>query len=139
MINLRKANQNDCEKILKILKEVDLYYASLSLENFYVAEKNHQIIGTVQLTAYENYLFLACLAVTAREQKNGTGKIILDNILLKAPKDIYLYTIIPEFFKKFGFKIMAEPPFNLPSKDHYDCEDCHTDKCVTMVRKTNAA
>lgn len=134
MLKIKQANKKDNEQILEILKKLDLYYSDLSLNNFWVAEKDKKIIGCVQLREYDDFLFLGSLGVSEQDQKHGIARALMDEILSKAPKNIYLYTIIPEFFKKFGFKTTKELPANLPSRNQYECEACHSDRCVTMVK-----
>ena len=124
--------------MIKLLKDLDLFYPTLSPEGFWVAEKGGRIIGAVQLEEQDEFFFLGSLAVAQTEQKKGAGRALLKNALRSCRKNIYLYTIIPEFFEKFGFKI-APPIPGLPSKDRYECEYCRPDKCVTMVKFADAA
>lgn len=130
---IRPAGKNDRKAILKVLKELDLFYPTLSLEGFWVAETDGKIVATLQLAEHEDFIFLGSLAVVKEEQGKGVGHALLEKVLRSCRKNIYLYTIIPDFFKKFGFRITAPVP-GLPSKDRYECEYCHPEKCVCMVR-----
>lgn len=138
MLSVRPAVKKDWNAIKKILRNLDLFYPALSMEGFWVAEKDHKIIGAVQLTDYKDFIFLGSLAVVKEEQAKGVAGALLYEVLKSQPKNIYLYTIIPEFFKKFGFKAVSPLP-DLPSKDRYECEFCHSEKCVCMMRHPNAA
>ena len=55
MLKFRKALTGDKNKILKVLKELNLYYPSQSLEDFWVAEKEDEIIGVARLEEYKNW------------------------------------------------------------------------------------
>ena len=138
MQTIRPAVKKDHPPILKILRKLDLYYSGLSLNNFWVIEKQGQVIGCVQLEPHENFQFLGSLAVEKGREGRGVGKKIMQEVLKDQSKDIYLYTIIPDFFKNFGFEITKTTPPDLPSKDRYECEYCHTEKCVCMVRKNDS-
>jgi len=131
MINVRKANENDKTEIQKILKETDLMYPSQAFRNFFVAEKEDKIVGVVQLTEFQNFFYLGSLGVVLKEQHQGIGSCLLTEALKTANKAVYIYTLIPEFFKKFGFEITTPPP-GLPKKEHF-CEDCRPEKCFCMV------
>lgn len=131
---LRLAVEKDKTRILSLLKVLDLYYAALSLDNFLVAEEQGRIIGVVQVVEADSFFFLGSLGVEEQEQKKGVAAALLEYGLKNCHKDVYLYTIIPQFFQKFGFKI-TQPIAGLPSRDQYECHDCHLDKCVCMVRK----
>jgi len=67
----------------------------------------------------------------------------MNSVITEAKKPIYLYTIIPDFFIRFGFKsLTTQPPNNptthqpisLPPKSPYGCDQCLPGQCVTMVK-----
>lgn len=133
-LTIRPARKNDHNEILNILKGLDLYYSGLKLKDFWVAEDQGRIVGVVQLEEFPNFLFLGSLGVPAEKQNQGVGKVLMGQVLSKAKKDVYLYTVIPKFFQRFNFKIATEKPVDIPTKERYECEFCHTDRCVTMVK-----
>ena len=138
MLTIRPAGKKDQKAIVKILKELDLFYPALAREGFWVVEQGGRVVATVQLEEHEDFIFLGCLAVVKEEQKKGLARALLEKALGSCRKNIYLYTIIPEFFQKFGFRTTS-PIAGLPSKDRYECEYCHPEKCVCMMRPTHAA
>jgi N-acetylglutamate synthase-like GNAT family acetyltransferase len=138
MLGIRRAQEKDNQEILRILKEADLYYEGLSLENFWVVEKEGKIIGTAQLTEYNDFLFLGSVCVVKEAQAKGVASALLKEVLKEVLKNVYLYTVIPQFFEKFGFKITS-PISSLPSKNRYECEHCFSEKCVCMLRRPDAA
>jgi N-acetylglutamate synthase-like GNAT family acetyltransferase len=131
---IRKAEQRDHPAILKILKDLDLYYPTLEMKGFWVAEGAGVILGVVQLEEHPDFIYLGSLAVKSEYQGQGIAKRLLNDTLSKLTKNIYLYTIIPEFFAKLGFKVAGRQPAGLPSKERYQCEFCHAEKCVCMVK-----
>lgn len=132
MLNIRPATEKDYDQILKILKELDLFYPALVLKGFWVAEEDKKIISTVQLEEHPDFVYLGSLAVIPECRKKKIATALLNESLKDIRKNIYLYTIIPEFFKKFGFQVTSSPPTTLPSKIRYECEYCHPEKCVCM-------
>ena len=138
MLKIRKANKNDEKSILKILKELDLFYPSLALKDFWVAEKDNKIVGAVKLEELGKFFFLSSLCILPKLQKQGIGSALMKETLKATNKNVCLYTIIPEYFKKFGFRITAPPPF-LPSKEPFECEYCHPEKCVCMIKDSHVA
>lgn len=133
MPTIRPANQKDTAQIKKILSELVLYHPSLIPDDFWVADEGGQILGVSCLTEHGDFLFLSSVGVIETHRLKGTAKAILEKIFSEAKKDIYLYTIIPDFFKKFGFEIV-DTPKNLPAKDSLGCEDCASNECVCMRR-----
>lgn len=137
MITIKRAQKKDYKSIHDLLKELDLLYPGQNFDNFWVAANGSSIIGTVSLQEHENYTFLDSLGIQPEFQNHGIARLLLNRVLELPQKDIYLYTIIPDFFRKFGFKNTPSLP-NLPTKDQYECEYCHPDKCVCMVKYTHA-
>ena len=135
MINVRPANKADFPQIMHILKEQDLFYSTLSMDNFIIAENEHEIAGIVKLEDYPDYLFISSVGVATKYQHQGIASILLNSVLDKTNKDCYLYTIIPDFFAKIGFKITPSFPDNLPSKARYECITCVSENCVVMVKQ----
>ena len=135
-VNIRLARKSDDQAILELLKQLDLYYAGLELKDFWVAESNGQVIGTAQLEVFPDFCFLSSVGVKASEQKHGIGQAILTKLFnsCQEKKPVYLYTIIPNFFARFGFKPTTTLPAQIPTKERYECHECHPEKCVTMVR-----
>jgi len=132
VLTIRLATEKDDEQILKILKELDLFFPTLELKGFWVAAEDQQIIGVVQLEEHPDFVYLGSLAVIPEQRKKNVATTMLKQSLKNISKDIYLYTIIPKFFEKFGFQATSSPPTTLPSKLRYECEYCHPDKCVCM-------
>jgi N-acetylglutamate synthase-like GNAT family acetyltransferase len=136
MLTFRKAEEKDNEQILQLLKALDLYYAKLSLINFWVAEENKKIIAAAQLLEYPDFFFLGSVGVIPEEQGTGIASDLINDLFDNVNKKIYLYTIIPGFFERLGFKI-TDPIPTLPSKDQYECASCHSERCACMVWEPN--
>jgi N-acetylglutamate synthase-like GNAT family acetyltransferase len=134
MLEVRKARPKDKEACLAILKDHDLYYSALEFKGFWVADQDGRIAGCAQLEEYPKFQYLGSVAVDLESTQRGIARRILDTILKDLKKDVYLYTIIPDFFKKFGFSV-TEPMPDLPSKERYECFDCFPEKCVCMVKR----
>ncbi|MFH1826247.1 MAG: GNAT family N-acetyltransferase [bacterium] len=135
MIKIRRATEQDKPKVIELLKDpfLDLYYDKLEYKDFWVAVKNNNIIGCVQLEDFGDFLFLGSLGIRPGSQHQGIAKRLMTEVLMQAKKEVYLYTIIPEFFTQFGFAVTDTHTHNLPSRDRYECEYCELDKCVIML------
>ena|SRR3989338_10693377 len=134
MLIIRKAETKDRQSILKILDETDLHYPGETFDGFYVAEVDGKITGAVRLEEHPNFYFLTSLGVANAHQKQGVAYALLSKILSDLNKDVYLYTLIPNFFKKFNF-LTTQPPNHLPNKEIYGCNACFPKQCACMVKK----
>ena len=133
MLNIRPAVKNDARQIKRILAGLDFTYQKQLLKDFWVAEEDKKILGIVQLKKGPDHFFIESLGVIKGKEKQGIASALLKKIFSTANKDIYLYTIIPEFFKKFGFETVPPPSF-IPPRTIFECAGCFPEKCLCMVR-----
>jgi len=131
---VRPAKAEDYPEIIKLISEIDEAYPGFAPDSFWVAEEVGTIVGTVRLIYYPNFVFLESLAVKKDHQGLGIAKKLLADSLKTIKKDIYLYTIIPDFFQKIGFTPISPPPDFLPGKARYECQFCKPSNCTAMVR-----
>ncbi|MBU0686237.1 MAG: GNAT family N-acetyltransferase [Candidatus Margulisbacteria bacterium] len=130
---IERAQEKDKAQIVKILEELDLLATHQAFGGFWVAKKDGKVVGTARLKEYDNFFFLSSVGVRPGYQKHGIASQLIKELFTKAAKDIYLYTIIPDFFKKLGFKPVSPPAF-LPPKDPVECQECIPEKCTCMVK-----
>lgn len=133
MLLIRRAKKSDNHALHKILDEADLHYSNQKLDDFRVAEMDGTIVGLVRLEEHEDFFFLTSLGVAGDQRNKGIASAILKNIFAEAHKPIYLYTIIPDFFKKFGFTVTDSHP-RLPPKEVFGCDQCRPGSCFVMVK-----
>ncbi|PIS29388.1 hypothetical protein COT42_05385 [Candidatus Saganbacteria bacterium CG08_land_8_20_14_0_20_45_16] len=134
MFDLVKATKEDGPAIINLLQDVDSYYSELKLENFWLFKAASQLVAVIQLNPYPDFVFLSSLAVTPKNQHQKIASQLLAAVLKNTIQDIYLYTIIPDFFKKLGWQIIDQPKVKLPGKEPYECHACQPQKCVTIVK-----
>lgn len=132
-LTIRGAEQRDSKDILEIIKILDLSYPSQTLDDFWVAEKDGKIAGIANLKEFDDFLFLSSVGTKEEFQRQGISSALLNNILSGAGKCVYLYTVIPKFFEKLGFRRAAPLP-GLPAKKIFSCRECTPEACACMVR-----
>ena len=135
MVKIRKAKPADQASIIGILKQQDLSYPTQTLDNFWVAEEQGRVIGSADLWEFRNFLFLSSVGVLASRQHRGVATKLLNTMLSGLRKDVYLFTVTPDFFGKFGFRAVAEPPKGLPPRTIFACGNCTPAACVCMCRQ----
>ena len=130
---IRPAYKSDQSAIMEVLKEAELLYPYNVLEGFMVAEEGLQIVGVVRLQEINGIIFLTSLGVRTAWRDQGIASALLKAVSRSTKKPIYLYTVIPEFFTRFGFAEMSAPAI-LPPKQIFGCEECYPARCVCMGR-----
>ena len=136
---LRPAAAEDHPRILQLLAELELDYPSRDLDKFWVYADNARIAAIAELKRFPDLLLLSCVGVDEVLQGSGIGKAFVEELLSRVPGTVYLYTLIPRFFGKLGFREAGEVPATLPPRCYYGCMDCVQQGCTCMVRFRNAA
>jgi N-acetylglutamate synthase-like GNAT family acetyltransferase len=119
-----------------ILKDLDLMRPSNVTGDFWVAETDSRIVGVSALEDKGDHCYLSSVGVIPDHRKKGIASRLIHEILKSAKKDVYLHTIIPDFFKKFGFDVVT-PSQSVPIPGDFDCTGCQPNKCVCMLRRSN--
>lgn len=134
MFRVRPAAREDREEVFSLLGELYLFTLLHIPDEFWIAEADEGIVGVAGLAKYKNVLFLSSIGVKEDYRRRGVAAAILREIFKAAQKDIYLYTIIPHFFERWGF---VPAPFldGLPPRNIFGCEGC-TPECCVCMRKT---
>lgn len=131
MLKIRKASEEDQEAVRLIQEELELDYVGSNGPGFWVAEEEGKVVGIARLEEFEGFFFLNAVGVTGNKQNRRVASRLLRGILKDLGKDIYLYTIIPGFFIRFGFEEAAPIP-GLPPRTKFGCERCLPKQCVCM-------
>ncbi|MEW6087770.1 MAG: N-acetyltransferase [bacterium] len=98
-----------------------------NIRDFFVYEKNNQIIGICALhISWENLAEIKSLAVLESERQKGIGTKLLKACLKEARelgiKQVFTLTYVTDFFGKNGFKTVEKN--SLPHKIWSECVNC---------------
>lgn len=137
-IIIRKAKVSDKKQITNILNELDLVRPKLSINGFWVAEDKGKVASIAHIEETGDALFLSSVGVREDLQKRGIASRLLKTIFTVCDKNIYLYTVIPSFFKQLGFKEVKQPE-DIPPRGMFGCDACEINKCVCMMRPYDAS
>ena len=98
-----------------------------NIRDFVVVENEGEIVGCGALHLYGMHLAeVRSITVTNRAKGKGAGRVLIDALLKEAKKQsvtcVCLFTRIPSFFAKLGFKEAEKEA--LPDKALKDCVKC---------------
>lgn len=103
-IFVRPALKSDLEKIKPYVEEYGLDGENLDHQQFYVAEVDCELAGFGRLKCYGEVYELATIGVLEHFRGNGVGRKIIEKLMYAVPsEEIWITTIIPEYFEQFGF------------------------------------
>lgn len=107
---IRKAESTDLLRIKAILKEAQLGEQGLEdhFSNFFVAELEHEIIGTIGIELYGKKGLVRSAAVKEKYQRQGIGEHLIDALKHYAKEKnieelLLLTTTAADYFQSRGF------------------------------------
>jgi len=120
----------------KIALRYDLDSNDTKADQFIVAVEDKNIIGFGRLLPHAECIELGTIGVVEEHRKKGIAKRIIGELLKTAKemghKKIYLTTLIPSYFEKFGFRKLNEAPPNCMIRKKEWCEGCTKVGCTVM-------
>ncbi len=133
---IRKATVDDVKKIQKLInvyaKREKMLPRSLNelyenIRDFYVYTEGKNVYGCCALHVdWEDLSEIKSLAVAVSKGNKGIGAKLLNQCLKDAKmlkvKKVFALTYVPEFFKRFGFKLIDRK--ELPHKIWSECIKC---------------
>jgi amino-acid N-acetyltransferase len=105
--------------VKKYIAEFCLDDNDLNPEQFLVAKMDSEVIGFGRLRAYSDCFELCSLGVIPSFRRKGIGSALTEALIQKSSASLYTVTIIPEFFSRFGFKVLQEFPIEIETKLKY--------------------
>lgn len=120
---LRKAFDSDIEKIKPYAEKLNLDTKDMNPRKFYIVSNKGQIAGFGRRKNYKNICELATIGVLENHRRTGIGELLVNKLIKEASaEEIWLTTIIPEYFTKFGFKTSNNEPEELFLKSRRICK-----------------
>jgi len=134
---IRKAEPRDYAAIQALMAALELSYPAMDLGCFWVAESGDEVVGAAELKEFQTCSLLSCVGVREDLQGLDLGRALVGEVVRQARHDVYLYTLIPGFFRKVGFAEAGQIPPDLPPRFIYGCQNCNPRLCVCMVRRSH--
>jgi len=133
-MQIRKAAKTDFSQVRRLAARFDLDYADMEADNFWVAAQGPGIVGICGLTQHPDCLELRSLAVSDRFRDRGVGRELVAALFEQTGGDIFLTTVIPDYFSKLGFEPATAVPASMVKPEDW-CVGCRRDLCRVMVKR----
>ncbi|MCX6565577.1 MAG: GNAT family N-acetyltransferase [Candidatus Aminicenantes bacterium] len=130
---IRNARTSDIPAIRKLAVSLGLDYPGMEEDRIWVAEGSGRLWGMVALLVHPDCLELVALGVDPGARSAGLGGRLIETLMAAAAGDVYLATVIPDYFERHGFALTVRAP-NGMAKDPTWCEGCSKESCTVMVR-----
>jgi hopanoid C-3 methylase len=140
-LKIKLAKPNETKKVGNLLKKCNLSTEGLKeqINNFYLAELNNGLVGSIGLEIYGKYGIIRSTAVLPQYRKKGIGaklaKKMIDFAESRGIDEIYLKTENEEkFFSGIGFRRITPDRIPAEIKDtDMLVESCCSSKAAAMV------
>lgn len=129
---VRRAVASDQPGIQAIVSEQDLDYPSMKFTSFWVTLIGADIASILRLEEFETFYFISAVGSASARQGQGCAGRLLQTVLAGCQRPVYLYTVIPAFFARFGFQTVTAPSW-IPPRTLFDCPRCQPELCACMV------
>lgn len=114
------------EQVLQGIQQMQLDARNLNPNEFVIALLNHQIlVGFGRLREYPSSCEISSVGVFEPYRNKGIGKKIIHTLIenksasVPSEKNLYVVTILPDYFAKIGFRITKNFPSEIAEKWHY--------------------
>ena len=105
---LRAARAEDFPAIRQLIHDANINPMSLDWRRFLIAvDENDRLLGCGQLKPHGREIVeLASIAVVAAYRKHGIARAIIEELLTRAPRPLYLICRSPlgPFYERWGFR-----------------------------------
>ena len=102
-LTIRVATNQDMPSIVRMIGEFHLDYEHLEPRQFIVVEEDGVVVGFGRLKPYADATELGCVGVLHERRRQGVGKMIVDELIARGPREIWITTDLPEYFRPMGF------------------------------------
>ncbi len=133
-LHVRRAAPEDRAAVLDLVKSLELAYPGMDLSSFWVGESGGVLVGGAELKNLKTCSLLSCVGVREDVQGRGLGRRLVERVVREALHPVYLYTLVPGFFRKTGFADAKAFPSDLPPRSIYGCVGCDPSICVCLMR-----
>jgi len=130
----KQPNEKELEQVKELVKKFWLDNADMRPEQFSVLSDNGKVIAFGRLREHEDATELCTMGVSKDYQKNGYGEKMVKHLQSIAKRDIYLVTVIPDFFTKVGFKIVPTYPVSIRKKVDRCSSDFHVGETYNVMK-----
>ncbi|HLA57138.1 MAG TPA: GNAT family N-acetyltransferase [Puia sp.] len=124
------------ERIKKYIAEFELDDRNLKQEEFVTVSIGVELIGFGRVREHPAFSEACSLGVIKPERLKGIGKHLMQAMIEKAMKELYLVCVIPSYFKPMGFVICKNFPPEMQEKLEYCTAHLSVDEeYVVMIRQ----
>ncbi|UTW66541.1 GNAT family N-acetyltransferase [bacterium SCSIO 12643] len=122
-MEIGKPSEAEFEQVIQLANSMKLDVTDASREQFIIVKDSNYVAAFARIFPKGTLYELATLGVVKTYRGQGLSMLLVEKLRELYPQ-LYLVTVIPEYFKKLGFEVSNEIPKELESK-YNQCELWH--------------
>lgn len=122
-MEIRKPSKVEFEQVIQLANAMKLDVTDANQEQFIIVKDVGEVAAFARIFPKGKLHELATLGVVKSYRGQGLSMLLINKLRALYP-ELYLVTVIPEYFKKLGFEVSKEIPKELESK-YNQCELWH--------------
>ena len=130
----KQPDAKEFEQVKQMAEEFWLDNSAMQSEQFRVLSGNGKVIAFGRLKEHTDATELCTMGVAKYFQKKRYGSKMVSHLLSQAKRDVYLVTIIPDFFRKSGFAFVEDYPASVKKKIDMCVKDYHVDEPYFVMK-----
>ena len=115
-LTVRSATNRDMPAIVRMIGEFHLDYENLEPGQFVIVEDAGVMVGFGRLKPYPDATELGCVGVLHERRNQGIGSLIVDELISRAPNEVWITTDMPDYFRPLGFVEETTVPDSIAQK-----------------------
>lgn len=116
-------SESEFEQVIQLANSMKLDVKEAKREQFIIVKNDNEVVAFARIFPRGTLNELATLGVVKKNRGQGLSGLLI-NELRTMYSQLYLVTVIPDYFKKIGFKISKDIPKELEQK-YNQCELWH--------------
>jgi len=130
----KEPNEQEFEQVKELVKEFWLDDSAMQPQQFSVLYDNENVIAFGRLREHVDATELCTMGVAKDFQKKGYGEKMVQHLQSIANRDVYLVTVIPDFFAKIDFNTVEIYPESLKKKVDRCSSDFHVGETYHVMK-----
>jgi N-acetylglutamate synthase-like GNAT family acetyltransferase len=130
----KQPDEKEFEQVKKLVEDFWLDNTDLQPAQFRVLSDAGSVIAFGRLREHVDATELCTIGVAKDFQKKGFGREMVNDLLAQAKREVYLVTVIPDFFAKLGFNKVEQYPASIKSKIDMCVKDYHVDEPYFVMK-----
>jgi N-acetylglutamate synthase-like GNAT family acetyltransferase len=132
--SIKQPDENEFLQVKQLVEDFWLDNMDMKPEQFFILSENGKVIAFGRLRKYDDATELCTLGIAKEFRGKGYGSALVLHLLKQANTEVFAVTVIPDFFLKFGFKIVSEYPQSIENKCKLCAEAYHTGEKYEVMR-----